>query len=283
MPPPCLYFCLPKLIVLKGGYHMVEILRAAGDLTISAGIQFLVGILLALPFYKLLAAHPGIVKVHYILVGPALAVLGILLPLGPFGILPLAIALLCAGAGIEAIVPLFVSNMTFNTLMPFTEISFDGNLVWLRILAALLTGMLSFFIFRALFAHREMPVRKGVIEKFRPFFERGGLFELFSVMINEIGLFLIAGIVLSALRSYYFPDAMGALFSSGGGVALRDFLLTRNASTNPFFITSATVFNTVTGLMAPAAFLCLLKLRGVLLFYAATGLICAVFVSFAII
>ncbi|MEJ2665432.1 MAG: hypothetical protein P8107_15565, partial [Spirochaetia bacterium] len=129
----------------------------------------------------------------------------------------------------------------------------------------------------------EMPVRRRVIEKFRPIFEKEGLFGLFSVMINELGLFLIAGIILNALRSYYFPDAMGALLSSGGGVAMRDFLLAHNAATNPFFITSATVFNTITGLMAPAAFLSLLKLRGVLLFYAATGAMCAIFMLFVLI
>lgn len=258
---------------------ITDILSNAGDFALSAAIQFIIGILLSVPVYKLIAGRRASPNNHFILTGLVCAILGIVLPLGPFGVLPVTIAALCAGTSIVAIIPLAASNFIFNMLMPFTELSFNWDLACLRVLSAFAVGIISLFIFRIIFKGNNSTIRKNIMEKFQVHYEKTNLVGLFSAMINEIGLFLIIGVLLNAVRNYYFSDVLGTFLNSEGGLVVRNFLLDRNASTSPFFITSATIFNTVTDLTIPAALLSFLKLRGAILLYVATGCVCALLVS----
>lgn len=256
-----------------------DMLSTAGDYAITSIIQFLIGILLSIPVYKFLSSHPKVVQTHFIQLGVISTLLGMLLPMGSFGVLPLYIAILCAGGSAIAFIPFLSSNLIFNMLIPYTEISFRWDLSLLRILSAFLIGILSLVVFKVLFKDDQKLIRKNMVDKFKLSYEKSGIFGIFSTVINEVGLFLIVGVLLSAVRAFYISDALGAFLSTEGGGVVRDYLLENNASNNPFFIAAATIFNTIIDLTAPAALFSFLRLRGVLLQYIIIGCFCALLVS----
>lgn len=246
-----------------------------GDYTLTYCIQLLIGIVLSFPLYRLLKKARTFLWAHNILSALVFCLLGVLLPLGPFGVLPLAIGASMALQASTYVLPILASNATFNMLIPLNETGFRFSASMIRILSALVIGFLCYLVLRLMDKDPLRLLRKNKQDLFTSSYEKG-LGNLFTVYVNEIGLFLILAVLLNSIRAYLVSDTMTVFLNTGIGNSFKNLLLERNASNSLFFISMSSLFNTLIDFSAPAAFLSFFRARTVLTFYIVAGVVCVV-------
>jgi len=122
---------------------MFELITEVGWVVFSNVIQIAVGSVLAAIIYKFSIRKCHVFKEcppYSMLVIVASSLLGLLLPLGTYGVIPLALLLLAVEMTYENVLPLVFSNAMFNMLVSFVDQSFSwsgilrctGIFVWRR-------------------------------------------------------------------------------------------------------------------------------------------------------
>ena len=127
---------------------------------------------------------------------PIFALAGMALPLGIYGVVPIAVILLNAGFAPYAVIPLIASNWLFNMLVPYESHVFLWSNSGLQLLTACAAGILS-----------------GILAKF---IIKGRAFRLIDFKKKSVwvrfGLFLLIGSFLGPLyRDYLYQNLINHL------------------------------------------------------------------------
>lgn len=122
---------------------MSSLLLEAGNSIISQIIQFTIGFFLALFIYYLPDHKLDSGNKHHYLITIVTSLLGMLLPIGIYGLIPICAAITKIGFPLYATLSLIISNSLFNALVPFVDPTFTWRTGLPRIIIAFLAGIIA--------------------------------------------------------------------------------------------------------------------------------------------
>ncbi len=256
---------------------MTSILSCVWEILLYNLIQILVGLVLSILLYKFGGNYlvrlnrKGYFEVIMIVF---FALLGIVLPIGTFGIIPVVAVLITLKIRTTLIIPFILSNAFFNMLLPYSDISFTWHNGTKRIILAFIAGVLSGIILKIM--------RREKINLFR---DRAYLLkghfsasDQLTCILNNVGIMIIylaVGAFADTLfKSYAYEKIMSLIFSGSALGSVSTSLTSLNV-TNPFSILSLKISETLMDLVKLSAFCYLLKPRGWVLYYVYYCLIAA--------
>ncbi len=259
---------------------MIAFLVASGTAFFSYLAQFAVGCLIALPVSLLPGRRvlgPGLSRGTELPRGPlqpvpALAAVlgaaacGCLLPLGPFGALPIAWAALAAGSDVEAILAFLCSNLLFNMLVPFTDPTFIWLTGYARLLLAVaagcLAGGLAYIVQRRGGGVAAVIAGGGPAPEKRPFRPAAVGRYLLAAFARAWPFLLAGALAETAFRRYGLSALVGFLFTNPHTAFLPAFFAGQNI-VDPLFLLATRIITILTDLSALAALALILRPKGV--------------------
>jgi hypothetical protein len=198
------------------------------------------------------------------------AMIGMLLPLGPYGMLPILAVGLVGSLRLYHVLPFYTTGMLFNTSIPFTQNNFLWNSIPGRVLLALSVGMAAGLLIKLLKLEKEHVIRLHIADQLAP--KSGNMAQVFKAAVTGvyiIGSYLVLGAAANVLfHRYLFPDFITWVYSNPSGFELAKVFLTHNASTKPLFLVSVVIVNTLLDLMAASGLLLIFRIKGVIGYYA---------------
>lgn len=244
-----------QLIFEIGGSLLFEIL------------QILLGCLIAYGLFKALNGENELVndlnKEIYLI--PILAsILGMALPMGLFGIIPIMLSAFLIGLRFPLVVPMMVSNFLFNMLVPFTEVGFSWRTIWLRIIIALIMGVAAGVI-TGLFKVDTGSVLRGNLDG-----ETAGSKRFLSFVnqyLNKAGVFLIIGLILEVIfKKYFFYNLFNLIDITGMTTVILGVIKGYDVA-SPVFLFIMVIFYMVMNLKTLSAVIMLFKWKSTVGFY----------------
>lgn len=257
----------------------MSLLIETGTSLLIQCLQVLAGCLIAYFLFKSLQRKPSLVEAlnrEKILLVLFASLLGLMLPLGFFGLIPAVIAAYALGFEIWAVTPLLVSNLIFNPLVLFTDLSFSLHTGLYRIGLALAAGILAGFLLIIFKTQWQHIIRIKAAERFLKNAGGENRSPRFSGILNSwfehFGVFLLLGVILQVLfRKYVFYDLMN-LFDIGT-LATAFFSFVKGYDiTTPLFLLNMTIFDLVMNLCTFSALASFTKLKVTLTWYVYLGL-----------
>jgi hypothetical protein len=208
----------------------------------------------------------------------AASLLGMLLPFGAFGAIPVLAAGWVLGLELPLVLPLFLSNAMFNLFIPINAPVFilNGNIV--RIVTAFAAGMLGSLWMRD--ATEENALRGGTFQRLFQCQEiKSNYLRILKDYVEAAGLFIVAVAVLKAVFSFDLMYGLqNAFYSTDFGLSAI-YAMARLNVMNPFFTASGQLVERLLDFSSLAAFLLLFRFRralGLYGLYAAIALLLAV-------
>jgi uncharacterized membrane protein YraQ (UPF0718 family) len=234
-------------------------------------IQLVAGCLLAVVVFSVFrdkAKVSGDTLKFRILVVVLCSLCGLILPLGIYGILPVAAAIFAAGFKSYAAGALLVSNVVFNMLVPYTDPGFIWRTGLKQVVFAFIAGFTAGILLTLLkdtegkiFRLKNMPVLPDNLSRFRK------VFVLADDSIKKLGLFLVAGVVADTLfRRFILGTVVDAFYASPVTRAIPNFFGGQDVS-NPFFLLTFTIIYMLMNLVIFSALTSILKFRGLILYF----------------
>lgn len=256
-------------------------------------LSVLIGCLLAIPLFRFLSRRAIRVKpspggvVASILVS---SVLGAIVPLGSFGIIPL-VAVPCAlGRKDRAIAPFVVANFIFNMAVPVAEPNFTwGPGAW-RIALSVVAGTVSGLVLWALEGKIQGSAFRERIASLAPRGETlgdgsigvvgfGSLAGTVRRSVESIAPFLVVGALLNvALHRFALYGALKAVYASPAGSAALSYMNGFDV-TNPWFMLALSVAYLLTDVVRLSALARALKARALIAFVAYVVVLAALLAS----
>lgn len=188
------------------------------------------------------------------------ALLGMVIPLNTFGLIPIFIMLIKAGIKPHLAVPAMISNYLFNMLVPFSTPSFVWNTGYLRVIAAFLIGIVGGIIL--LFA-----VEKGTVIGVNQLDFYGDTTGIRAVpesvgrAVGALGIYAVCGAIAETVfRQYVLYNATSQVFSNRSMSGLTDFFVEFNV-VNPLFLLAVDFLYTIVNFIGISALLSVFKLK----------------------
>jgi hypothetical protein len=222
-----------------------------------------VGCVLALFLLWLLSSEKtGLDKAPSGVLIPLFSLLGVLLPLGSFGVFPIAVALVSAASAYPAAASLLAGNFLFNMTVPSADPTFTWRNGFARPVFAVCAALLAGFLVVAVRSRRE--------KLFLGFPAGGSLAgraaSLARLALPRAGIFLICGAVLSVLfRSTIQWRILGLIAQNPMTSSVPRFFSERNV-TNRFFLLAIGVLLAFMDLARLAGVFAALRARGMIAF-----------------
>ncbi len=245
---------------------MFDIISEMGETLIFNIVQLIAGCILAWVLYHFLnkKVKPTEGKfVKDLCLAVLFIVIGMILPLGSFGIIPIMAALMILGFKPYIILPMFVSSTIFNILISFNDISFVWRTGYRRVILAFVIGLAFVFILKI----SKISVRLTNFPKFEDNkINFKGIASIAGDMINKLGIFLVVGIVADTLfNTYVLPGIIDAIFKSASFIP--KYFGSLNV-VNPFFILAITLVKAIFDLTRLSALISFFKPKGFIIYYA---------------
>lgn len=240
-------------------------------------IQIAVGCILAVVIYMISIRKYRLFKrieSFNILVIVASSLFGLLLPLGTYGVIPIALMLLTVGVSYINVLPLVFSNAMFNMLVSFVDPSFSWKSGLGRIILAFSAGIISGIIFEVLKNKNDNTIRLKAISfaecKMSVFLR---IVRSFSENINKLGLYLVVGAIINAVFHMYLAErVISFIFINSFSHSLS--LILKYDIANPFFQYTYNLFVNFTAL---AAFVGFLRVKAIFTYIAAYSVLSVLF------
>lgn len=123
---------------------MIDFVMNVGFALLQSIIQIIAGTVIGALFFRPL--HKAFKNRTFglpaqIALTAGVTLLGMVIPLNTFGLIPIFIMLIKAGIKPHLAVPAMISNYLFNMLVPFSTPNFVWNTGYLRVIAAFLIGI----------------------------------------------------------------------------------------------------------------------------------------------
>jgi hypothetical protein len=235
-------------------------------------MQVIAGCILSIPAYHL----AGLIQkgkkcppFFELIVLFSFAVLGMLLPLGVHGLLPIIITLAASGVRLNLIIPALASNALFNTQILFSGYIYSPEAYIGQILSALIAGMAVGMILRlssikhtGIFRNRGFgePVQEGITLK--------SMAGNISSSILYIGPYLLIGSIINVLvQRYLIREIMTFVYMTSLGYGAANFFMQRNASINHIFNCVVNIAAMFMNFTLFSTLIAVLRARAVLFFY----------------
>lgn len=195
----------------------------------------------------------------------AASICGVALPLGTYGVLPILITALAIGIKYYTVLPLFISNALFNSLVPFTYVGFAWRTGIYRVILAFIVGICAGIILKLLNIDKTGILRVNTIE--HTYDNAGGFtayLKFLNSYINTVGLYLILGVILDTIfLRYFFYSMMNTV--NIGSIATTIFSHFKNYDiTTPVFLLIMVIFYMLMNLKMFSGLLVLFKWKGIL-------------------
>lgn len=261
---------------------MFEWVQEAGKAFLSNGVQLILGTLLAVPLGFIKTRLQNISAIKAVLLVITAALIGMLIPMGPFGLLPLAIVLYAAGVQAFLIVPFLLSNSIFNLLVVFNDPWFVWSTGIRRILFAFISAVLAGVLIHLSEISDTKLISKRVTEDIRS--------DAFPEMVKSLGkkilmlfLFMTAGVILDAFFNKFALWKIFELFYMNPQTARIPQFFSSYDVDRPFFMLLLVIFKLFTNLTAMTAMVFTFKRKGIVLFIVYYGLLALLFALFVFI
>jgi hypothetical protein len=246
---------------------MLQLIIDIGRILIWEMAQLMLGCLLGMLGFKFLGNKlnklPSGLGPDLLMIITA-SVCGVILPLDTYGLIPILITAVIIGVRYNLILPLFIANIIFNMLVPYTDVGFMWQTGIYRILLALLAGIGMGILLRQLKLDPSKILRIQWIQTFtdKTNFSFRYLKTL-SAYINVFGPYMITGIILNTVfRRYIFYKLMNSI--NIGQIATTVFRHVPGYDiTRPVFLLTMIIFNFLLDLKILSGLLSLFKWRGV--------------------
>lgn len=229
-------------------------------------VQMLAGCLLAYALWKMLEGKPGAVSElnrEKVLVTILASLMGIALPMGIYGMIPMVLVLVRLGLRFSLAVPLLVSNFLFNMLVPFTEVGFSWKSGLLRMLLAVGMGIAAGLVLSRIKTDPAGLLRTVGLKE-----NPKGPIGLAHSYLMAAGVYLILGVVLEVIfKEYFFYDFVNVVNISQISAVVFGFVKGYDITTGLFLI-NMILFNLVVNVITLSGVLFLFKWRGTLVYYA---------------
>ena len=259
---------------------MFGLVNDIGGVVLSNVLQIAVGSVLAVIIYKFSVGKCHIFKVrtsYSILVIVASSLLGLLLPLDTYGVIPVALMFLAVGVRYENVLPLMFSNAMFNMMVSFVDQSFSWKTGIGRIILAFIAGIVSGVVFKIFKSKNEN------IIKIKTSSLNGGspnilleIVRFFCENINALGLYLVAGAIINVVfHKYLLESVINIVFMNPSFSNSLSFLLIFDIA-NPFIQYTFNLFVNFTTLSAFAGFLRLKAIFALVVTYSVLALLFSV-------
>lgn len=252
---------------------MNGILLDIGTTLLSNGWQILAGTVIAIPLHYLprvqweKEGECACARWKKVFIVVLVAFGGMVLPLGIYGVIPMAIALLARGLSFSLVLPLLVSNLLFNMLVPYADPSFIWRTGTPRVLFAWFAGVAAGVLFTALKSDAG-DLQNGKWIKVLP----GESLNINNIIVNSgrniiiLACCLIPGAVInSVFHRVLWVKFIQILYTSSQTAFLPRLFASLNV-THPIFLLAMTIVMTLMDLTRLSAFFAILKPRGVLLY-----------------
>jgi uncharacterized membrane protein YraQ (UPF0718 family) len=233
------------------------------------GWQILAGSIIAIPLYYLPVVQwektRGFWKEVSVVVLAAIG--GMILPLDIYGMIPIAAALLAREFRFSMVLPLLISNLLFNMLVPFTDPGFIWRTGIPRVILAWITGITVGVLFAALKSDAGN-LRNGKGIKVLS----GESLNIKNIIVNSgwniiiaAGFLILGATAHSVFHRILWANFIQMLYTSPQTAYLPRWFAGLNV-TNPFFLLAITMALTLMNLTRLLALFIILKPRGVLFY-----------------
>lgn len=255
---------------------------------ISTGVIFnivsmLVGCILAYPLYfflkKINIENRNILLKNIAAIVFA-AVIGAVLPLGTYGIIPLVIAAYVASTRMYLILPFFISNYMFNMTMPFVEDSFTWKTGQNRMILAIISAIIAGII---LIAFKDKVDEIFFKAKLKKYFNKGqgikGVLSFFKTCLEASAIFLVVGVIADCyFKRYMMYDVLKSINASAFGASAFRYMNGFNVM-SPLFVLAMSIVNLLMNITKLSALAFAFKIRGLILYLIYICLICGALAS----
>jgi uncharacterized membrane protein YraQ (UPF0718 family) len=194
----------------------------------------------------------------------AISTVGLVIPLGTYGIIPIVAYAYSAKCKSYKILPFIVSNYIFNMTIPFTEANFTWKTAPARIIVACLAGVFAGIIAKMFSKKTEGKFFHERLFEISPK-EEGlkGLLSFLKACIETTVFFVLFGVVLNSIfHRFIMYDTLKAVYSSPLGSTALKYMNGFNVM-NPFFMMALTIANILMDITKLSALSFMLKIRGI--------------------
>lgn len=250
---------------------MLDLVAEIGVSIASNVAQLIIGCLLSIPTYYLAVNRLKNIKTGF--AGDtafiiAFSLLGALLPLGPYGIIPIFAAVIAAGLKPFMVLPLLIANTVFNMLIPYNDVSFAWKTGVKRVIFALLAAVLAGMLIRMLKVKGESLLRPDSATLFGE--TAGGLRKVFDMVarsINMAGPYLIVGVIVDVIfHKFLWWDFLSFITQSSYTSFLPEFFAQYNVA-NPFFLLAMTIGFILLDFVRSSSFALIFRFKGLIAYY----------------
>lgn len=234
-------------------------------------IQLISGCVLAVFFFRIFKSRP-MCKVQSSKFSFAFiftfSLIGILLPLGIYGIIPLIAAMLAVGFGSHTAGALLVSNVLFNMLVPFNDPSFVWRSGYRQVLLAFAAGLGAGIILYAGKVLNSKILRQKYMPSIR---EHSSNIRMFLMIIDDsikkLGVFLVFGAIAEAIfQKYLLSNIVNAFYYNSFTAAIPTFFGRHDVS-NPLFLLTFTIIYMLMNMINLFALAAIFKFRGLVSYF----------------
>lgn len=243
-------------------------------------VQLLAGCILSVPLYLLVRGRAILkdgLSVSGLLFAIILSICGILLPLGIYGVIPLAAVLLIAGFRPGAVFPLLVSNIMFNMLVPFNDPSFIWRTGFRQIILAFAAGILTGVVASIPGLKGQDLIRNAFLPRIREYPSKIKMMAAYADdSFKKLGPFLLAGAAADLLfHRYVLEFAVMAFYYTPFTASIPAFFSGYNVVSPTFLLTFKIVYM-ILNLVSLSALSAILKPRGVVMYIVYFSLMAAI-------
>lgn len=256
---------------------MDELVIKVGIALVQNMVQLVVGTLIAALIYTLLHKKVQHFKSSIgrdmILILVA-SLLGALLPLETYGVLPIFFVFLQMGIRPYIILPLLLSNTLFNMLIPFNDPTFVWRIGYDRLVLAIVLAALVGLIIKVMTSKKEIfMLNKLGVELKNPIHTKT-VFNRIHNNISTVGMYMIVGVILNTLfNEYVINNVTEAVFSHSNTAVITRFLGMYNI-VHPLFLLGVSIIYALMNFTTLSGLLVVIKPKSTLMYYLYCG-ICA--------
>lgn len=247
---------------------MKEMMMRTGNPVVLGLIQFSIGLIVATILYYIPSFKPKSESKHhstltdYLLIFYS-TILGIILPLGIYGVIPIIGVLYRNQFQTMAIISFLISNSIFNLLIPFTDPTFTWSTGIPRIVLALIAGVLSGILLKIFPQYGEILFRSNFLEKLfgkrKPVSVSGMIIRYLQGLLIMVIILFLGQLANLLFQQYGLPSMMRLMYLPQFSLIARTFMM---ISIKPFFLLALLVMSTVIDLSKLSLFALIFKARG---------------------
>jgi uncharacterized membrane protein YraQ (UPF0718 family) len=207
---------------------------------LSNVLQLAIGCLLSILVYRLFRRKQPDKKIPlvtgYLLIA-VFSLCGIVLPLGIYGAVPIITALLAVGFRFYMVLPLLISNVMFNMLVPFNDPAFIWKTGIRQVVFAFIAGIIAGIVLMVLkinweemFRFKNMPILQDKPVRLK------AVFQIIDKYIKILAIYILIGVIVDIVfRSYVLQSMINVIFTNPYTSSIPGFFASHDVS-NPFFL-----------------------------------------------